>query len=67
VGIVQTLLGRAELREGPLRTLSIEYNESGDVHLQTDAWRLELVPSEFHELAEEVAKAAAALRSAKGL
>jgi hypothetical protein len=66
VGIVHALLGRAELK-GPLRSLAIEYNESGDVHLQTEAWRLELVPEEFFELAEEIARAAAELRRMKGL
>lgn len=66
MGIVQTLLGRATLPSAG-SSVSIEYNESGDVHLQTEAWRLELAPDEFLELAEEMARAAAALRRLKEL
>lgn len=67
MGVVRTLLGRAEMRDAESGDVLLELNESGEVHVQTRAWRLELSPEEFLELADEMGRAAAALRRQKDL
>lgn len=67
MGIVRTLLGKAAMADAASGDVRLELNESDEVHVQTRDWRLDLSPEEFLELADEMTRAASALRRQKDL
>lgn len=58
-------LAEADLKDNPIKKIELELNVPNIVHVQNEAWRIEMTTDEFRGWAKQVVKAAAALRKLK--
>jgi hypothetical protein len=67
MGEVISDLGHTELQDNPCEYLDIELNRGNIIHLQTNAWRIELTLNEFVDFSKTILTAASKLRKNKNI
>lgn len=67
MGEVISELGHIGLQDNPCECLDIELNRGNIIHIQTNAWRIELTINEFVEFSNSILSAASKLRKNKNI
>lgn len=67
MGEIISKIGRTKFQDNPCEFVDIEINLGNIVHMQTNAWRIELSLNEFVSFSRSVVAAATKLRENKGL
>lgn len=66
MGKIIKMLSVAKLQDNPVKEVEFELNEPAIVHIQNEAWRLEMTKNEFRDWGNAVVQAAKKLRKNKG-